>query len=175
MPLWLLQDPVYFDSVGEESRVGLCTQRGSCGVNPGSAGVSLSGLAKRAALHSPHHTICSKWRGHNRSSDGEKRRGSQGGREPFFTKARWGFICRDSSALASRWICFAFSIRISVVPPLSLKLKIYFKTKTSSLCLCSHKNNITSVQTTIKKLCIFLWGIFISNPLTACKCNCDWT
>lgn len=56
---------------------------------PWQTGVTLSGLAKRAALHSPHHTICSKWRGYNGSSDRERERERRRKRELFFSKARW--------------------------------------------------------------------------------------
>ncbi len=53
---------------------------------PWQTGVTLSGLAKRAALHSPHHTICSKWRGYNGSSEGE---GETEKKRALFSTARW--------------------------------------------------------------------------------------
>lgn len=113
------------DSVRERESW-LYTQRVLWG-KPWQTGVTLSGLAKRAALHSPHHTICSKWRGYNGSSDGERERESQRKRELFLSKARWGFISCESFALTLKLICFAFSIRISIASPLSLELKIILK------------------------------------------------
>lgn len=87
---------------------------------PWQAGAALSGLAKRAALHSPHHTICSKWRGYNGSSDRQSE-------SPFLGKARWDLFTVNAAHLHLHSFVSAFSIRISVAVPLSLKLKMILK------------------------------------------------
>lgn len=59
---------------------------------PWQAGVTLTGLAKRAALHFPHHTICSEWRGYNGIFRQSEREGEAEGKE-ISVAIRQGGIC----------------------------------------------------------------------------------
>lgn len=75
---WLLKDPVYFvwfsKREGEQGELVVYAARVLWG-KPWQTGVTLSGPAKRAVLHFPHHTICSEWRGYNGILRQERGRG----------------------------------------------------------------------------------------------------
>lgn len=86
------------DSVRERERERVVYAARVLWGKPWQTSVTPSGLAKRAALHSPHHTICSKWKGYNGSSDRKGDRGSK--TDPFFSNGeRWILFCCEITTL----------------------------------------------------------------------------